>query len=174
MSQEFPSPEWPSPPLGFADRVIAAVVQRRRVERRRRFAIRGAALALAASVLIALFVGLGAFHNPRQDVVVNVPHRPAEKVEPIQQPFMEAGETIAAITRQTTDKALAPSKTVLASAEQLPLPNLYGANTEVESKRFTEAAEGARAGLDPVASQPGRAMNRMLRDFGFAPSKPRS
>ena len=63
---------------------------------------------------------------------------------------------------------------MIATAERIPLPTPAGTPAPTELPNFADAAEGTRAGLDPVAGQPRRAVNRMLRDFGIAPSKPRS
>ena len=169
---------WPAAPAGFADRVTAAVLAVHRAHRRRLRLVRAGGLALAASVALAVAVGLDAFRKPAPEIVM-VPPTPTptpkiDKVEPIQKPFAEAGEAIAAMTRKTTDKALAPSKTMIATAERIPLSSPAEANAPVDSLNFADAAEGTRAGLDPVAGQPRRAVNRMLRDFGIAPSKPRS
>ncbi len=174
----FPVPRtpWPSAPVGFADRVTAAILAVHRVRRRRVWLVRAGGLALAASVALAVAVGFDAFRKPAPEVVL-VPPTPVpeiDKVEPIQKPFAEAGEAIAAMTRTTTDKALAPSKTMIATAERIPFPEPVEAKAPVDSPNFADAAEGTRAGLDPVAGQPRRAVNRLLRDFGIAPSKPRS
>jgi|GEM_PF-2829441 len=169
---------WPTAPAGFADRVTAAALAVHRSRRRRVWFVRAGGLALAASVALGVAVGFDAFRKPPAEVVA-VPPTPApapkiEKVEPIQKPFAEAGEAIAAITRKTTDKALAPSKTMIAGAERIPMPTPVEAKAPDESTGFADAAEGAIIGLDPVAGQPRRAVNRMFRDFGIAPSKPRS
>lgn len=169
---------WPSAPAGFADRVTAAVLAGHRAHRRRVRLVRAGGLALAASVALAVVVGFDAFRKP-VPVIVEVVPTPApvpkiEKGEPIHKPFADAGEAIADITRRTTDKALAPSKTMIATAERIPVPTPAEANGPADANAFADAAEGARAGLDPVSSQPRRAVTRMLRDFGIAPTKPRS
>ena len=169
---------WPAAPAGFTDRVTASVLVAHRAHRRKVWLIRAGGLALAASVALAVAVGFDAFRKPAPDVVKVLPTpAPAPKidrVEPIQKPFEEAGEALAAITRKTTDKALAPSGTMIATAERIPFSAPVEAKVPVDSPSFADAAEGARAGLDPVAGQPRRAVNRMLRDFGLAPSKPHS
>ena len=172
---DFPAyvPLWPTAPAGFANRVVAAVESQQRAHRRNIWLVRAGGLVLAASVAIALLLS----QPTRQpEVVVIVPTTPIEnsKPTPIQKPFADAGDALAAISKATTDKALAPSKTMLATAERLPMPKDADVKMAVDAKGFFESTESARAGLDPVSSQPRRAMNRMFRDFGIAPSKPRS
>jgi len=177
---DFPTyaPAWPAAPAGFADRVTAAVQSQHRVRRRQVWLVRAGGLALAASVAFALIAGLSE-SAPKPDVAIVPPSTqptiaaPA-KPTPIQKPFAEAGEALASMTRQTTDKALAPSKTMIASAERLPKPMPTDPKMNIETKGLTESATSARAGLDPVTDQPRRALNRMFRDFGIAPAKPRS
>ncbi len=170
------SPEWPVAPAGFADRVLASWLVAHRARRRRVWLVRAGGLALAGSVALAVIFGGSAPTKPVPEVV-SIPST-LPKIEPsapIQKPFTDAGEALAAITRKTTDKALAPSRTVLASAGHLPVPGAVEPPTALETKGWTDAAEGARAGLDPVAGQPRRAVTLMLRDLGIAPpSKPRS
>ena len=167
------SPEWPTAPTGFADRVAAAVLVQHRAYRRRVWLVRTGGMALAASVAIAIALGVSA--SMKKPEMASVPSNPTlPKVTPIQKPFTEAGEALVSITRKTTDKALAPTRTMLASAEKIQVPNGADGNAALETKGLTDATASARAGLDPVASQPRRAMTRMLRDFGIAPAKPRS
>lgn len=171
------SPTWPTAPAGFADRVTAAVQVQHLAYRRRVWLVRAGGLALAASVAIAIALGVSA--SMKKPEMANVPSNPTppktEPIAPIQKPFTEAGEALVSITRKTTDKALAPTKTMVASAERLPIPNAIESNPTVETKEWADATESARIGLDPISSQPRRAMNRMLRDFGIATaSKPRS
>lgn len=172
---DFPAyaPPWPTAPAGFANRVVAAVESQHRTHRRKVWLVRAGVAALAASVALAVALGLP---TRQPEVVVVVPTTPIEnpKPTPIQKPFADAGDALAAISKATTDKALAPSKTMLASAERLPMPKDADARMTVDTKGFFESTESARAGLDPVSSQPRRAMNRMFRDFGIAPAKPRS
>ena len=168
------SPEWPTAPTGFADRVAAAVLLQHRAYRRRVWLVRTGGMALAASVAIAIALGVSA--SMKKPEMASVPSNPTlPKVTPIQKPFTEAGEALVSITRKTTDKALAPTKTMVASAGRLPIPNAIESNLTLETKELTDATESARIGLDPISSQPRRAMNRMLRDFGIVTaSKPRS
>jgi len=174
---DFPAfaPQWPTAPAGFADRVTAAVESQHRAHRRKVWLVRAVGTALAASVALALALGLP---TPQPEVAMVAPMGPTAnpnpKPTPIQKPFADAGAALAAITVATTEKALAPSKTMLASAERLPMPKDADARMTVDTKGFFASTESARAGLDPVSSQPRRAMNRMFRDFGIAPSKPRS
>ena len=179
---DFPaySPARPRAPTGFAERATAAVLAQHRAFRRRVWIARAGGLALAASVVVAVAVGLSASARPPE--VASIPQTPAtfdtaSKVQPtapIQKSFADAGEAFVSITRTATEKALAPTKTMIASAEKLPMPSAVDPKASVETKGLTDATESARVGLDPVASQPRRAMNRMLRDFGIAPAKPRS
>ena len=176
---DFPaySPKWRSAPAGFARRATAAVLAQHRAHRRRVWLVRAGGLALAASVILAIAIGL-----TDRPAVVSIPTTPTtfaappkiEPVAPIQKSFAEAGEALQSIGRKTTDKALAPTRTMLASAEKIQVPNGADGNAALETKGLTDATASARAGLDPVASQPRRAMTRMLRDFGIAPAKPRS
>ena len=172
---DFPgyAPPWPTAPAGFANRVVAAVESQHRAHRRKVWLVRAGGLALAASVALAVVLNLP---KPEVEVAVVAPIPPTAnpKPVPIQKPFADAGDALAAISKATTDKALAPTKTMFASAERLPMPKDADARMTVNTKGFFESTECARAGLDPVSSQPQRAMNRMFRDFGIAPSKPRS
>jgi hypothetical protein len=167
---------WPSAPAGFAERVTANVLVAHRVQRRKIWLVRAGGLALAASVAVA--VGLGWPDSPTVPEVAAIAPVPVVEIErttPIQKPFTDAGEALTAISYKTTEKVLAPSRTLFQSAERLPMPVAVESNLALDAKGLADATEGAAAGLDPVSSQPRRAMNRLLRDFGIVPaSKPRS
>ena len=146
---------WPAAPAGFADRATAAALSVHRARRRRVRLVRAGGLAFAASVALAVAVGFDAFRKPVPEVVIVPPPAPTvAKVEPIRKPFEDAGEALAAITRKTTDKALAPSGTMIATAERIPLPTPAGTPAPTELPNFADAAEGTRAGLDPMPMRP--------------------
>ncbi len=167
---------WPTAPAGFADRVTAGVIVAHRAQRRKIWLVRAGGLALAASVSVGF--GLMWPDSATAPEVAAIAPAPVVKVErppAIQKPFAEAGEALTAISFKTTEKMFAPSRTLFQSAERLPMPVAVESSVAMDAKGLTAATEGAAAGLDPVSSQPRRAMNRLLRDFGIvAASKPRS
>lgn len=177
-NDQFPaySRPWPMAPVGFAERVTAGVLVAHRVQRRKLWLVRAGGLALAASVAVAVgFLWPASPTVPEVAAIAPVPVVTVERTTPIQKPITEAGEALTAISFQTTEKVLAPSRTLFQSAERLPLPVAVESSLALDAKGLADATEGAAAGLDPVSSQPRRAMNRMLRDFGIVPaSKPRS
>ncbi len=177
-NDQFPaySRPWPPAPAGFAERVTAGVLVAHRAQRRKIWLVRAGGLALAASVAVAVGLMWPASPTvPEVAAIAPVPVVRVERTAPIQKPITEAGEALTAISFKTTEKMFAPSRTLFQSAERLPMPVAVESSLAMDAKGLADATEGAAAGLDPVSSQPRRAMNRLLRDFGIVPaSKPRS
>lgn len=166
---------WPSAPAGFAERVTVGVLVAHRAHCRKLWAVRAGGLALAASAAVAVGLMWPDSAVPEVVALAPVPVWKVERTAPIQKPITEAGEALAAISVKTTEKMFAPSRTLFQSAERLPMPVAVESSLALDAKELATATEGAAAGLDPVSSQPRRAMNRLLRDFGIVPaSKPRS
>lgn len=165
---------WPAPPAGFAERVLNVVREEHAVRRRRVWLVRAGTLSLAASIALVFAIGyrLQPQQLPANVAEIEPKRKPLLPKAPIQKSFAEAGEALAKSTRASTDKALAPTQTLLATAERFPMLNPVEPMGPPDPKPWSDTAASARDGLEPVAGQPKRAMNRMLRDFGLGP-KPR-
>jgi hypothetical protein len=150
-------------PAGFSERVAQQVsLDVRRSERRQRF-MRVGGMALAASVLLA--VGLTLPRMFREDPKPTPNHAEVAALPKLGEQWSEAGRSLENLTANATKPAVEPARLLIASAEGMHLPTANPENAALPEFEFTEIAI---AGLEPVANQPRRAVNTLLRDFGIA------
>jgi len=155
-------------PAGFADRVTTGALRQRR---QRILAQWTAGLSLAASVLVAVGLFASGVFDGRNPEVAIVPERPAVAARPAPAPpkvgdqLAEAGAALESLTRETTEKAVAPTRALLDSAARLPAPAPEPA--DAPTLEFASLTSAARTSLDPVTNTTRRAMTRFLKDVGL-------
>jgi hypothetical protein len=155
-------PAPPVVPAGLADRVLDRALAARRRSRAIRFA--GAALTLAASVVVAIVVFRPPAPAPEPSPVAVVP---APKVEPPAPPestakplgdsVAEAREAIAALTRRAVE-------TSDQSARLLPRPGMPETpDVGDRLEPLADARSGAARSVEPIGSSARRAFNLFIR-----------
>ena len=160
-----------------SDRIAAAAAWDYRVRSRVRWAGRAAAVALAASVLVAAVLYGPWAGRPNQPDVVRrqepvpqpepVPERVADRVA-------DAGSALASITRKATDQALTPTRHLIPPPESVTLPDPELASTvEPAAESLAAMPQAAKSGIEPMTTGAKRAVSLFLRDTGLAP-KPKS
>jgi hypothetical protein len=154
-----------SVPAGFADRVCNAVKVDQRRMTRRRWLVRGTGIAIAASVMIA--VGVMTLGQPKPVIVKVTPTEPSKPTQKIGEEFSKASDALVSLTRQTTDQTIKPTQTLIATAEAVPAPRVLSMDTPA----LPDVLNLALDSFEPVASQPKKAVNLFMRDFGIAPRK---
>ncbi|OWK38675.1 hypothetical protein [Fimbriiglobus ruber] len=184
----------PSPPTGLAARIVTAALRDRRKRRLQRMAGRVGALALAAAVLVAGAVFLfGGPTGGHPDVAQQLPQPNLPSPTPDSAPapravasnaappprvadqVAEAGSALAALTREATDRAIAPTRNLLPSTDTLALPESDVAVVEPAVESLSGVSEAARVGFEPMTNTTRRAVNLFLRDVGLnTPAKPNS
>jgi hypothetical protein len=167
-------PAKPMPvPAGFAAEVLTAVRADRRATRRQRLLLTvGGGLAVAAAMLVGVFV----LNAPGQQVVVerSARHTPAPPVN-VTAELAKAGDALRASSRQLTEPAAAAPKVIASIAEAMipPMPAPMGEDAAPVGAAFAELPAAAAAGLEPVAGTTRKAFNRFLQDVGVA-ARPKS
>jgi len=157
-----------APPARFATLVSETAVSQFRRTRRIRY---GSRFALAASLLVAVGFVYRSFNTAPSSgglAHLTVPTIPTPATQPsVTDRLTDASDAISAITKQTTERAIAPTRTLLATANQFTLP----APRPVEPMALPELElqVAARVGIEPVASTTRRAYDLFMRDFGIAP-----
>jgi hypothetical protein len=157
-------------PAGFADRVTTGALRQRR---QRVLARWTAGLTLAASVLVAVGLFATGVLTGRQPEVSIAPDRPTIPLSPaavtppprVADQLAEAGAALESLTRETTEKAVAPTRALFDTATRPPEPAPEPpAPPVLELASLTSAA---RTSLDPVTNTTRRAMTRLLKDVGL-------
>jgi hypothetical protein len=165
------APVAPAPSAGLTERIVAAAVRDYRIRRARR----RAALALAASVLVA---GCAYLLLPtRADApVIAQTQPPALEAPPrVADRVAAAGDALAALTRHAADQTVTPARHLVPPAESVSWPRAElppAVEPAVES--LAEMPDAARSGFEPMANTTRRAVSLFLRDVGLQPDKPRS
>jgi len=153
-------------PVGFADRVTTGALRQRRQGILAKWT---AGLSLAASVLAAVGLFVSGTFDGRKPEVAIVPERSvvAERPTPpkVGDQLAEAGAALESLTRETTEKAVAPTRALLDSAARLPAPTPEPA--EAPTLAFASLTSAARTSLNPVTNTTRRAMTRFLKDVGL-------
>jgi hypothetical protein len=167
----------PSAPVGLTDRVLAAVQDDRRVQVRVKWAWRTAGLALAASVLLAGYLGFSSEPPAdRPDVAQNDPPKnPVPSPEPpprVSDQVADAGAALAAITRRARDQTVTPTRNLIPPPDAVELPMADVPGVEPAAESLAGVPQAAQSGVEPVARTTRRAINLFLRDTGLAPAKP--
>jgi hypothetical protein len=158
----------PYPPPDLGRRVLGRVVADRLARRRRRRRV-GAALALAAGVLVALGVRLfGPFGKPPGPVEGPSPVAkvPAPKDEPValKDSAARAGTAVASLATRTADETVGEGRLLIPVVvgplpEELDLQPALKATT----RSLGEASANVSAGFEPVTNSAPRALRLALR-----------
>lgn len=161
------------PPAGFADRVSARALSRLR---RDRWAGRGLATLVVLGLATAGYVGWRL--TPTGTPLTNGIAAPVGPGEPepagpkLGDTLSEAGEALASITQTTTDKAVVPTRSLLAGADwawrSAPKPAAPQVGPAADGLSAVPAA--ARSSVEPLASNTRKAINLFLRDTGLRAS----
>lgn len=180
-------------PSPIANDWIAKAANEIRWSRRMRTAVR---YAIAASVLLVAMLIYHYSITPKQEIetqlsvapMTNLSPAPANKaIEPaVTKHLTDASDALAALTWQTTERAAAPTRTLIESAERITFPQpqavenktpvIVAAPVSTPPPPVKSAWTGmelptlARTGLEPVASTTRRAYDLFVRDLGLAPS----
>jgi hypothetical protein len=178
----------PTPPAGFVDRATRAAVADYRRRRLLRLSARVGVGALAACLLIAVW--LASPRSPLDDRGVFARWWPAGRATPNPVPappapapdqnsyatdvpksgtlrgqLNEAGSAFVSLTRKATDDTLAPARNLFA------VPPRGGPDKPAKADlpdAVIDIPEAAKAGLEPLADTARRAVNLFLRDVGGA------
>jgi hypothetical protein len=157
----------PLPPVGLADRLLAAALRdRRRLVRRRRLA----GLALAASLLVAVGTTLALVaRGPREVAVREGVARPlASAAAPsLTENLGRAGSALASLTRRAAEEAVEPTVSLL---PRPPAPRLGPRDAWPPAlgpavQPLAEVRQGGAVGLEPVAASALRALDVFRRQL---------
>jgi hypothetical protein len=187
----------PVPPGGFAERVTAGVLADRRRRVRRRLAFVGVVTALAASVLVVLFIAPGddgrtpagwvkrEYYAVREhyfpwtlsdrslpQLPLSVPPPSEEAPAPsLNDNMAEATSAVASLARRTADETVSNGQ-LLVPTVPLPMtePEVLGPPLEPPAQSLREAGHGVALGLEPVTNSAVRALDLFRRDM--APMAP--
>jgi hypothetical protein len=161
----------PLPPADFAARIADRVVlERRRARRRarRRWAV---TLALAASLFLAVALRLD-WHGPqmepeteKQGPVVKNPAPEPKTTPTLRESVTEAREAVAALTTQTAEETVGPTRWLMPNVSRPELPQVDLESIEPPTQPLREAGEGVSSGLEPVTSSARRAVGLFLREL---------
>jgi hypothetical protein len=159
------------PPDGFAVRAaIRAAARFRRVRRAKWASGLAAVLALGATGGWAVF----AHHAPPPPPVPIATPAAELQLSPPTTPklgesFAEAGEALASLSRSTADKAVGPTRSLVASTEafRLPAPKAVTPVVDPAAQSLAAVPSAAKASLEPLASNTRRAFALFLRDTGL-------
>ncbi len=157
----------PTVPAGFADRVAGRWAARVRFVRRVKWAT-------AAAVVIGLTTAGGYFalRTPEPPVVVAPPVEPAPMPVPkLSDSLSEMGEALAAVSRDTAEKASGP-RFLFGSVDKirLPVPAAVAPDVTPAAQSFASVPASARASVEPLTSSTKRAISLFLRDTGLQPA----
>jgi hypothetical protein len=169
--------EMPSPPPGLSDRVIDGLKAEPFRRRIRRFKFVAACLALAACIVIAIFIA-DDFRNTQTRVVSSSirkappegPGKGDSRPAPLQDSLNEAGSAVASLTRKTA------TETIFSKIPPLTLPKVPAAapfeRLEPAVASIQDVQHGAVFGVAPITNSAKRAANMIWREIG--PDSPKS
>jgi len=163
----------PQPPVDLAARIIGAVrLDRKQARRlaRRRWTV---AVALAASLLIALTLLFpGAKPPPRESGVSPVgiaeerrEHDVTRESPTLRESAAELGEVFASLSNQTADETVGQTRRWVSNVPSPSLPKVELMVMGSPARPLREAGEGVSEGLEPVAVSARRAVDLFLRDL---------
>jgi len=145
------------PSMLFTERVVRAADRDFRQRRRTRWMVRSGAMAMAASVLVAVVAMKPWATKPNE--IVQVPElKSTVKPVKIEQSFAEAGSAFVSITRKATDQSLAPAVNWIASRDAVVPAE------RTESSTLANLPSAAKDGIEPIANTTKRAFNLFVRD----------
>lgn len=159
----------PRPRPGLSDAIVAGVLADRRARIRQR---RGwvAALAVAAALLVAVFLGAGGWQTHEQTARVSDGFKvaaPAESTISVRESVSEVGSALASLTQRTANEAVGQSRLLL--PEVLPAPPLTESpmvqlELDPTTASLKQAGQGVATALDPVTTSARRAFGMLLRE----------
>jgi hypothetical protein len=161
----------PLPPPDLAGRIVDRVLLDRRRARqraRRRWAV---TLALAAGLFIAVALRLDwngrqtDADTEKQGPVVKHPAPQPKTAPTLRESMTEASEAVAALTSQTADETVGPTRWLVPNVSPPELPQVDLESIEPPTRPLREASEGVTTGLEPVASSARRAVGLFLREL---------
>ncbi len=154
--EQFPLPT-PKPSMLFTERVVRAADRDYRQRRRTRWMVRSGAMAIAASVLVAVVAMKPWAAKPNE--IVQVPEvKSIVKPVKLEQSFAEAGSAFVSITRKATDQSLAPAVNWIASRDAVVPAERNSGST------LANLPNAAKDGIEPIANTTKRAFNLFVRD----------
>jgi len=165
-------PEPVAVPAGFAAGVLAAVrADRPEPKRRRLLASVGGGFAVAASLLVAVWL-MNPFAD-RQTVAEATRSAPPVRVSA---EFAKAGDALRESSRPITEPAAAAPKVFASLAEAMlpPMPAPMGEAVAPAAVSLAELPAAARTGLEPVTGTTQKAFTRLLRDVNVFSARPKS
>ena len=151
------------PPADLSDRFVVSVLAEGRAARRRRYVVQ-VGLALAASVFVAVLVGLWANREIKDENVRPQPpgfarQEPRPEAQPAASSLRESLTEVAGLTLRRADETV---RNLLLDA----VPNDPKASPLSSSvATLREAGNGVTAGLEPVTDSARRAFDRFLREI---------
>lgn len=184
----------PTVPADLTSRIVVGVLADRRRRQNRRRLVAGA-LALAASILVAVWAS-SAWDRPSGDNRVAVEEPPAEPdfisnmlaatqelsvrtvatlpripdVESIQSTVSDATTAVGDLTSQTVDATVARTKALLPTIEGPLLPPMADASPlEPATASLVETGQSMTAGFEPVTNSAKRAFSMFRRDLPSLP-----
>ncbi|MFO0799053.1 MAG: hypothetical protein U0804_16415 [Gemmataceae bacterium] len=158
-------------PAGFADAVLAAVRADLPESRRRRLvATAGGGFALAASLLIGVWL----LNSTADRQVVVEATRSAPPVR-LSAELAKAGDAFRESSRPLTEPAAAAPKVFASIADAMfpPMSTPVGDAVAPAAASIAELPTAARTGLEPVAGTTQKAFSRLLRDVNVFSSSAR-
>jgi hypothetical protein len=162
------------PPTGFAERATAVVVTRPRWPKWTTGTTAAVGLVLAAvGLVLAAGIGYALWPTPEPPDPELVPLVATPEPTPpnIGDTLSEAGDALAKLSRDTTEKATPPTA-LFAPVEAVKLPPSKPVSPDVQPAAETLASMpgAAKSGLEPVTGSTRRAINLFLRDTGLKPN----
>lgn len=155
------------PPAGFAERATAAILARPCWPKW------ATGTTAAVGLVLAVGIGYALWPTPELPDPELVPLVPTPEPTPpnIGDTLSEAGDALAKLSRDTTDKAT-PPPALFAPVEAMRLPPTKPMTPDVQPAAETLAAVpgAAKSGLEPVTGSTRRAINLFLRDTGLKPN----
>jgi hypothetical protein len=177
------TPPEPIPlPTGMTDAILTAVRQDRRGRVRRRvFALAGG-VAVAAAVVVAVWLRWAGESSQGPDVANKQPNLPNPAPEPAPEPrpvrigdeLAKAGEALRGTSRPLTEPAAAAPELFAKLTDALSRPALPAEDFEPARRSLAELPEAARLGLEPVTGTAQKAFARLLHDVSGVSAKPKS
>ena len=184
-------PPIPVPP-DLCSRIVSSVLGERRRRQQRRRLLAGA-LALAACILIAIWVNavwnrspddnsvardnppsndavgmVATIHELSIHAVTSLPKAPA--VEPIRATVSDATSAVAGITAHTVDATVAKTKVLLPNIDGPLLSPMEDASPlEPATTSLVETGQSVSAGFEPVTNSAKRAISLFRRDLPALP-----
>jgi hypothetical protein len=177
------TPPEPIPlPTGMTDAILTAVREDRSARvRRRAFALAGG-LAVAAAVVVAVWLRWPGDSSQAPDVANNQPNLPNPAPEPAPLPrpvrigdeLAKAGEALRGSSKPLTEPAAAAPELFVKLTDALSRPALPTEDFEPARRSLAELPEAARLGLEPVTGTAQKAFARLLHDVSGVSAKPKS